>query len=235
MEIEQYLDKLCRVYGDEELNTLRDIAKKIAPVLKLEKENQLLNKMIGALLGTKNDIAMTSQQAIARSSGLPYDDNRIALFSVLVATINSAVLPQKNQLDNSLEYSKNLAFFESYFSNYIEGTKFEVGEAKEIVFHNKPLRSRPEDSHDIISTFHIVSSKNEMNKIPNNFDDLVELLQARHANLMAARKEADPGRFKMASNRAGRTIFVKPELVRGTLMQGFNLYKYTPSLMAMEG
>lgn len=51
--IEQYLDKLCQAYGPEELNMLRDKAKKLSKNLSLEKEFKILDKMIGALLGTQ--------------------------------------------------------------------------------------------------------------------------------------------------------------------------------------
>jgi hypothetical protein len=37
----------------------------------------------------------------------------------------------------------NLAFFEAYFSNFVEGTEFVVDEAAEIVFGNQiPTRTR---------------------------------------------------------------------------------------------
>jgi len=44
-----------------------------------------------------------------------------------------------------------MAFFEAYFSNYIEGTMFEIGEARDIIFENKIPDSRPSDAHDIIA------------------------------------------------------------------------------------
>lgn len=57
---------------------------------------------------------------------------------------------------------KNFAFFESYFSNYIEGTEFEIDEAKKIIETGHPLLTRQDDSHDILGTYRIVSSKKEM-------------------------------------------------------------------------
>jgi Fic family protein len=42
---------------------------------------------------------------------------------------------------------------------------------------------------------------------------------------MAERPDKRPGRLKKKSNQAGSTIFVEPEKVEGTLVQGFELYK----------
>jgi hypothetical protein len=45
---------------------------------------------------------------------------------------------------------------------------------------------------------------------------------------MEARPEALPGRYKLKPNRAGSTEFVHPELVQGTLAQGFERYVALP-------
>lgn len=42
---------------------------------------------------------------------------------------------------------------------------------------------------------------------------------------MAGRPEALPGEFKTVENRAGLTLFVAPDLVAGTLAEGFALYR----------
>ena len=42
---------------------------------------------------------------------------------------------------------------------------------------------------------------------------------------MAGRPEALPGEFKAEENRAGLTVFVAPDLVPGTLAEGFALYR----------
>ena len=43
-----------------------------------------------------------------------------------------------------------LPFFESYFSNFIEGTEFEVDEALAIVFEGRIPKDRPADAHDVL-------------------------------------------------------------------------------------
>jgi len=42
--------------------------------------------------------------------------------------------------------------------------------------------------------------------------------------MLSARKNANPGQFKMQNNRAGQTHFVDYTLVRGTLKKGFEIY-----------
>ncbi len=42
---------------------------------------------------------------------------------------------------------------------------------------------------------------------------------------MESRPEKLPGRFKTGNNQAGATLFVAPELVIGTLRQGFGMYQ----------
>lgn len=65
----------------------------------------------------------------------------------------------------------------------------------------------------------------EMNKTPSSPQELLELLQDRHAYLMKERPSKRPGRFKDEPNKAGNTYFVSPEEVVGTLCHGFELYE----------
>jgi hypothetical protein len=118
-----------------------------------------------------------------------------------------------------------LAFFEAYFSNFIEGTEFEVAEAVDIVFRGVIPSERPQDAHDVLGTWRIVGDSSEMRQVPSSYADLVRLLQARHASIMELRPEKGPGRFKTTGNRAGATTFVAPELVEGTLEQGVDLWR----------
>ncbi len=118
-----------------------------------------------------------------------------------------------------------LPFFEAYFSNFIEGTEFEIEEAAEIIFEGKIPQDRPMDAHDIIGTYQIVSDNHEMKRTPKNADAFIMLLKNRHAHLMQQRPEMKPGEFKNIPNRAGSTLFVAPELVEGTLRKGFQWFQ----------
>lgn len=120
---------------------------------------------------------------------------------------------------------RNFAFFESYFSNYIEGTEFEIEDARQIIETGQPLPARNAGSHDVLGTFQIVASRREMQRTPMSADDLIDILQDRHRVMMAARPDRNPGMFKMQNNHAGDTHFVDCTLVRGTLRKGFEYYQ----------
>jgi len=82
---------------------------------------------------------------------------------------------------------------------------------------------RPADAHDIIGTYRLVADTEEMARAPATPNELIELLQARHAVLMEQRPDKNPGVFKSRNNQAGATLFVAPQYVEGTLRAGFDL------------
>ncbi len=221
--VEERLELIVRTKGEIGLNECRDKAKLIAEELGFEKEFDKLNKIISSLLNTNSAKILNSPQAIARVFGHPFDPARIVLFEKLFVSLKSKEFDDKIAPIND-EYFKNFAFFEAYFSNYIEGTEFEIEEAKKIIDTNTPLLTRNEDSHDILSTFKIVSSQLEMTIVPKNTDELLSILRYRHKILMQARLDKKPGQFKDINNRVGNTFFVDHQLVNGTLIQGFTFY-----------
>ena len=87
------------------------------------------------------------------------------------------------------------------------------------------IANRDEDSHDVLGTYRIVSNLKEMNQTPATYDELLKILQYRHHILLEARKSKKPGQFKDKNNRAGDTHFVDFNLVRGTLIKGFDYYR----------
>ena len=224
-ELEEKLEQIIRVHGENEINNLRDLAREISNELGFQKEFEKLNRIISALLSTKTSKILTSSIAKARAFGLPYDPNRINLFESLFRSLQAQEFHSFPEPNLSLTQFRNFAFFESYFSNYIEGTIFEVEEAKKIVEFNKPLPSRNEDSHDILGTYQIVSNKKEMSITPNSANEFLEILKYRHAILLSARLDKKPGVFKNKNNFAGSTSFVDFNLVRGTLIKSFDYYQ----------
>ncbi len=223
-EIEERLEKIIQVHGEDGLNKVRDKARLIADELNMHTEFEKLNKVISALLATRPSKILTSPVAIARAFGIPYDEARIELLSKLFVELKNREFKKRPDRNTSLKSFRNFAFFESYFSNYIEGTRFEVEEAKQIIDTQQPLPTRDEDSHDVLGTYQLASSQEEMRIFPKNPDELIHILQYRHAILLSARSTKHPGQFKDKENFAGRTAFVHPELVRGTLIKGFDYY-----------
>jgi Fic family protein len=223
-EIEIQLARILHNRGEVALNDLRDKAREISEKLDLKKEFSILNSIISALLSTHTDNnSLTSGYAKAILRKEPFDTNRIKLFADLSTYLQRCdFVARKYNYDRTS--FKNLSFFEAYFSNYIEGTKFIIDEAEEIVFSGKIINNRHQDSHDVLSNFMISNDFFEISKTPNSAKELIELLQYRHSILMGQRPEVGPGQFKAKDNKAGNTYFVKNKDVVGTLMQAFDIY-----------
>ncbi len=220
-ELEDRLDRILRLKGERALNDLRDKARDVAKKLGLAAEFQALDKIIGALLLTK--------PAEPRVAGRAYDPERLRIFEALFSALKRTALRESPEPLTDPGALRTLAFFEAYFSNYIEGTRFEVDEARSIVFEGTIPRTRPQDAHDVLGTYQIVSNPTEYRKVPADFETFWSLLSTRHTTILSARPEKDPGEVKTDVNRAGETIFVAPDLVKGTLSQGFEFYKVLES------
>ena len=223
VEIEARLDDVNRRNGTEGVNALRDEAKRIAPLIDRIAEFTALDRLIGALLGTRED-KLASERAKARGAGTPFDPERIKLFEALHGELRATAPYSRSAEQRSAQARSVLAFYEAYFSNFIEGTEFDVNEAADIVFNNVIPRDLPEDAHDVLGTWQIVSDPVEMAKTPRDPATLLSLMQSRHALLMSARSDKQPGRFKSEANRAGSTLFVAPDQIEGTLARGFEYY-----------
>ena len=211
-ELEGRLEDVIRRGGAKALNALRDEARRIAPLIDRNGEYAALDRLIGALLGTRED-RLASERGQARGAGLPYDPERLKLFEALHGELRATAPYSRPAEQRSAESRSVLAFYEAYFSNFIEGTEFDVNEAADIVFNNVIPRDRPKDAHDVLGTWQIVSDPVEMAKTPRDPQMLLTLMQSRHALLMSARPDKQPGRFKREANRAGSTLFVAPNQV----------------------
>lgn len=223
-DIEEKLDRLLRQGGESAINKIRDDARQIAPHLDLEKEFKKLDELIGSLLGTR-DAEMKSDIGQARKKGAPYDPARLDIFLKLFDTLKATAPGQRPTKKMNAQAQSNLAFFEAYFSNFIEGTEFEIEEAVDIVFNGHIPNDRPEDAHDVLGTFRIVSDQKEMSKLPHSAEELFDLIKSRHRVFMELRPDKHPGSFKIKNNQAGSTQFVIPDLVEGTLEKGFEIYQ----------
>ena len=222
--IEKKLESVLVAGGEEQLNQYRDTLRETAERLGMTDEFAKINILISALLNTHSSQVLTDPVVKAAAAGTPFDEKRVELFEKLFDALQGQHFlsrPVSEQTEN--EYL-DIAFFESYFSNYIEGTEFAVDEARQIVETGITIPKRTEDSHDILGTFHVVSNRMEMQAFPTSSQEFFEILSRRHAILLAGRPELNPGHFKTKNNRAGNTEFVDVNRVQGTLDAGFNYY-----------
>lgn len=217
-EIEERLLQICDVQGDDSLVKLRDEMDAVAPIIRRIDQNKQIGKIVGAILGTRE--ATNAASPAVRAAAQGYDSARIELFDKLISALKTTPLPKVSDAAPKGADLVNFAFLESYFSNFIEGTEFEIDEAREIVLEGKISALRPKDSHDILGVFkQIVDPGWRLQTLSSSIGSITQIL-ARHANMMAARPEVYPGELKLESNKAGNTTFVQPRLVRGTLTAG---------------
>lgn len=235
-EVEAFLERKLASAGDAALNRLRDRAREIAPPLGAEAQFHTLDAIIGALLGTRTE-TLSAPAAIARAQGEPYDGHRIETFQILLEALAGwHEIPRADPSLASDQAFANAAFFDAYFSNYIEGTEFEVSEAIDIVFgHQIPL-TRPADAHDVLGTFMLAGSRDEMGRsaaaLSGGFAEFEDMLRARHRIILGSRPDKNPGEYKVRANRAGETHFVEPGLVKGTLRKGYEMFRSLESPFA---
>lgn len=221
--VEERLDAEFATGGEAALNKLRDDAREVASATMHAAEFARLDRMIGALLATRPADVLKSKVALARAAGEPFDSARIDLFGALMEGLARTSFPDIPDQNASDQAFATFAFFESYFSNYIEGTEFELEEARRIVETGVAMPSRDADSHDILGTYAIASNRREMSRVASTGDEFLDILRERHRVILSGRPSSAPGQFKTHDNRAGDTHFVSFDRVRGTLRRGFDM------------
>ena len=220
-ELGDWIDRLCQIDGVQRLAEYREQAEHVADAVGAPTEGiGRLSQMIGAALGTQQ-VRTPSKALTARQILLPYDQDRMRRFDRLIAGLRQSApqnRPARELRDAQYTY---LPFFEAYFSNFIEGTEFELDEAIAVVYESKHIPGRGDDSHDLLGTYKVVSDLNEMTTLASTADEFLQLLRSRHAIILGGRPGKRPGFFKESPNRAGDTLFVLPGLVAGTLRAGW--------------
>lgn len=226
--VEKRLLETCDARGDEALSNLREQARGLAPVLALDTEFKVLDDLVGSILGTRAS-RLTTPEGMARTAHMPYDAKRMALFEQLCAQLRSTPLAQPPAVAHTETARANFAFLESYFSNFIEGTEFDVQHARAFVLQGQPIAARPKDSHDILGVFRQALQPGWALQTLASGESALSQLRARHADQMQERPEVGPGEFKVLANRVGNTEFVAPQWVRGTLIQATQLLPSVPA------
>jgi Fic/DOC family len=173
---------------------------------------------IDAARGIGPAVATGSRAMSAAQRGESFDGARVALFRQVAADLQRAPLVQRYV--NDVPRAAFVPFYEAYFSNYIEGSTLTVDEARRVVFEDADV-GKPEDAHDVRSTWEIVSSAAEMSRAFADADEFMDALRERHSVMMAAHPEKSPGRWKLRANQAGATRFVEPHHVPGTIRAGW--------------
>ncbi len=215
-ELAAWVDQVCQSDGEDTLNAIRERGRDLAPALGVQESSFMeFNNMVSAALST-NDSVRVPHILNARRSGRPFDQHSVERFDALSMALRASA-PQSRPTNRGAY----LPFYEAYFSNFIEGTEFTVEDASRIVFEGFMPAQRSADAHDILGTYKVVSDETEMRRVPHSVDEFIELMRSRHRAVLELRSDKGPGEFKVQQNRAGNTLFVAPELVLGTLTEGF--------------
>jgi hypothetical protein len=220
LELDGWIEHLCAQDGENRIRRYRNEAEQLAEVLGVPAGRiAILAERIGLAVGTAD--AMTSNRALhARSRGAPFDPDCLRRCDVLADALRNAAPQNRRGLSQrSIAFQIN-AFFEAYFSNYIEGTTFDLDEAHQIIDQERLIPNRHADSHDVLGTYKIVSDPVEMSRLADNPAEFIDLMRIRHGVIMKGRPQI-AATFKDQINRAGNTLFVAPHLVSGTIIEGW--------------
>jgi hypothetical protein len=230
--VESLLVKILHANDEAGLLRIRDEARALSKPLRLGKRFERLDRLIGALLASRDGNVLKTKEGRLVASGTPVDMERMARFETLAATLRSAVLARRPAIAESEPARSHFAFLEAYFSNYVEGTEFEIEVARDIALQGRIAEGRPKDSHDILGVFQLALRSPGRDTVPAFGSRFPEGLAERHAQMLERRPEIAPGAFKLEPNRAGGTWFVDPRNVRGTLIEGSLLARSVPEGLA---
>jgi hypothetical protein len=220
VDVARWVEDLLTARGPAHVNAVRDRARDLAPKIRRQGAFERLNAIVRTALAT-GPVRSSAMQS--RQPGMAVDPRRLERFEALAAFL--ADQAPEIALANAQFAARRvlLPFYEAYFSNYIEGTEFTLDEASEIVFEGRIPAQRPEDAHDILGTYELATSPAFAAVTARGAREFIELLESRHAVLMAGRPDVGPGRLRQVNVRAGGTVFPRWELVEGTLLDGFDI------------
>lgn len=224
-ELEAILERRPATKGERWANQLRDRAWEIAPRLGMEEAFTQLDRLVGVLLGTRKG-RVTAPPAAARAAGEPYDGMRLERFSRGPGAKRGQKPADRADPVRSGPAFENLAFFDAYFSNFIEGTSsgstrrpissFGAGFPR----HARPIRTM---SWARIAWWPAVTRWDAVWCRSRRIGPSSNRVGFAPRDDHAGWPEKRPGQFKEEANYAGDTDFVDPLLVNGTLRKRLEL------------
>ncbi len=228
-ELEDWLARKSLVWGQKRTERLHAQAVDVALALDAEDRIEDINHLFGQLAGREPPRPAAGRYFQAAAEGRAWDERRVEMFDRIADGLAEYDDPDLPEWLPAEEVPGELPFFESYFSNYIEGTIFTVNEARHIVETQQPPAARPADGHDILGTYRCVVDPIGRRTVSERPAEIIAHLRNRHETIMAAgRPECLPGDWKQENNQAGGYLFVAPKLVEGTLNKGFELVTSVP-------
>lgn len=219
--VEQALERLLKTEHEEGLREIRRRAHKIAGVLEAADELKVLDDLIGTFLRTREVKFVDDKVAARHRRDYPFDPECMERLKALALVLNRSAFPDRPDPHAAPDERSCVSFVEAYFTNFIEGTRFSVDKARRIVFENEEPEGRPADGRDIAQTFRQVSTMVKGMQMASSYAQFGEEIRERNRILLDGRPEKDPGNFKADPNSAGNTQFVLPDLVVGTLKEGY--------------
>ncbi len=228
-ELEDWLARKAIVWGPERMARLRDEAINLAEATGAAERVEHIGRLFEQLAGREPLRPAAGRLLHAFAAGRAWDDRRIEMFNRLARGLADHQDPDVPDWLPAGPEAEGLPFFESYFSNDIEGTVFTVAEARRIIDSQQPPTTRPADGHDILGTYRCVADTVGRRATSDDAEELLGHLCERHRMILAGRPEMGPGRWKHEPNQVGAYLFVDPELVEGTLRRGFELASSVPA------
>ena len=228
-ELEDWLARKAIVWGPERTARLRRDATALAEATGTAEQVERIGRLFDQLAGREPPRPAAGRLLHAFAAGRAWDDRRVEMFNRLARGLTDH---QDSDVPDWLPAgpeAEGLPFFESYFSNYIEGTVFTVAEARRIIDTQQPPASRPADGHDILGTYRCVADTVGRRATSTDGEELLDHLRERHRMILVGRPEMGPGEWKREPNQVGSYFFVDPELVEGTLRRGFELAASVPA------
>ena len=231
-ELENWIAGKYIAWGPERTDRFRVEARDLAETTGRSEHITAIDSLFDRLTGAAPLRPSAGQLFRAVTVGKAWDERRLRLFNAAIETLLQMTPSGVPERLPECDPPGELPFYESYFSNYIEGTTFTVDEARRIVETNTPPVERPADGHDVLGTYRCVVDPIGRAATSADPAELIDHMIARHQEIMSGRPDKRPGAWKTESNRVGLYEFVAPDLVEGTLIKGFERVAELPEGLA---